>query len=437
MRAERRQRIALAHGDAGRMASPSLRLNSFDSIVSTAATFAALSYIYFDLFAGVTRYLLPMAGLALLNYIPAALAAPAVLLSLLSRAVVGPRSTKAQVTLIFLTVLVVVALLQGRIPQEIALAFYVSLPLLLGVVIGDRQMEDVIYRHLAVAFWVASAGVIFNTFIQFPWSGATYEVLGQEVVASRAWESQGVQRLAGFSRASYAAAAQIVLGFICYQRRLRRSIVGVLSLLLACVAVYLTNSKSPLASLGVVIGVYIVLWLTSRAPRLRALGLSTILVVAVLCVFAMPFFAVENRLALYPKGEGLGLEYSSLGDRVVNTWPQALALIDWRDQAQVLLGRGLGGIGVPQSIRETPYMNPADNFGIYLFVTFGICYVIFIIMILYGGAKAIRLSGKRHVPYVLIVATLVIGTMANVVEGALTALVLGITCASFQRRSKA
>jgi hypothetical protein len=153
-----------------------------------------------------------------------------------------------------------------------------------------------------------------------------------------------------------------------------------------------------------------------------------------LLVFAGPLLAMTYGPQLYPAGTGLGVHYDSLADRVLNTWPDALRLVDWSDPVQLAIGVGLGGIGSPQSLSDAGNFNPGDNIGVYLAVSFGLLSIGFVYLIFRGGLRAIEAGGRGLRDFAMIIAMLGIGTTQNVVESVFPVMVLGFACARQRSR---
>src|SRR5262249_44684862 len=76
---------------------------------------------------------------------------------------------------------------------------------------------------------------------------------------------------------------------------------------------------------------------------------------------------------------------SSFMDRVDFMWPDAVSI--WRDHGTLLVGRGLGGIGFAQQATEWWRYNAADNMMLYLFVTFGLLAILYVVVFLWGIAR--------------------------------------------------
>ncbi len=164
------------------------------------------------------------------------------------------------------------------------------------------------------------------------------------------------------------------------------------------------------------------------APRRKLIG-TIHMAFRVALIFAGPLLAVSYGRPPFPRGPGIGLSYSSLADRALTTWPEALALVNWSDPISWLVGRGLGGIGGPQTIAEVDWYNPADNLAIYLFVIFGLGALLVAFLIFGGGQRAIQSDRSGRRDFAMIIALLGVGAASNVIESVFAMMVLGLAIA--------
>jgi hypothetical protein len=299
-------------------------------------------------------------------------------------------------------------------------------------------MHDRLIDAMIPIFFIATAGVLINIMFRYPWVDASYEILGRQMVAARDWQAYGMQRLSGFTRASYTAAAQILICYVALEHRTKSLAMRTIYWSAGCAAIYYTTSKSPLLAMACLPIVYFLVGRIreTKAARRRWAAIG-IVAFWIALVFAGPFVALTYGPALYPAGTGAGADYSSFADRVLNTWPNAMAMIDRYDPVQWVFGRGLGSIGSPQQLAHPDSYNPGDNLAIYLFITFGIASFIFALFLFRGAVRAIEAGGRGRRDFVLIIAMLGIGTAANVIESVLPSIVLAIACARPRSRRAA
>jgi len=410
---------------------------ALDQMAGAGLAAAAIFYLYFDVFGGMLRGTIGAMGLVPLLYLPAATALAALLANMLTR-IGDPRTSIATICVVaFIVIELVVALLLGRQLGAALFEIYIWFPALVAMALTQRRMQDRFIDAMIPMFFIAVAGVLLNSVIQFPWADATYEVMGMQRDAARQWSAGGVSRLAGFSRVSYAASAQILIGFCALEYRLKSLLWRAVWWVIGLVAIHFTTSKSPEATMAMLPLTYLIIGrLRSTGAARRQLLANLFMLVWLLFVVAGPFISLTYGTQIYPEGTGVGRSYSSLADRVLNMWPQAIALIDWRNPVAWVVGRGLGGIGTPLAMFEPALANSADNIAIYLFVTFGIVSFVLFYLVFRGGQRAIASGDRGRRDFALIVAMLGIGSAANVIEGAVPIMILGLAMARYRSRPR-
>jgi hypothetical protein len=109
-------------------------------------------------------------------------------------------------------------------------------------------------------------------------------------------------------------------------------------------------------------------------------------------------------------------------------WPRALELAT--EHGLPLLGRGLGGIGVPVSIFEPVLANAGDNVFVYCYVLVG---VFSIPIFMLGIATLLKLAGtnaREDLQDMLLLAVIInwYGGVSNILEHAVLALAMGVVC---------
>jgi len=283
---------------------------------------------------------------------------------------------------------------------------------------------------------VLLVGIFTNLFVTYPWTGMVMQVGDTAVMANREWSTGGFARVSGFSRTSFDAAICIILlGFylvITGPRLAARASIW----LLTGAAVVLTTTK---ATIGVFIVATPMLPLIMATPRPHAsrfarkiVPCATLGAVAVVGL-AAPVITSQIDLPLLETGTLEHLMFASLIDRAWSTWPTAWSLLDsW----QIVLGRGVGGIGAAQSYFELARSSPADNLFVYLYVTAGLpaaalyCYVAGLCWKLDLASTASRLC------YCVLLFLFVDGLTTNVIECAPALAVIGAACVAALHESR-
>lgn len=426
-------------------ASPKVsRRGSFQAVARRAVPMAVLTLVYNDIFGAVIRYLSVGVGAAWLSFAPMLFAA-AVVLGYLC----GARLHQGVwLTLGFFASYAYYTCLVGGARgslltqlTSVGFALYTWTPFFVGLALVSLRLEGLLGRAALLCWSFAVAGVILNTFVKFPWMGATFEVLGQQAQVARDWTTNGIERLAGFSRASFTAANQIVLfSMLLIARPHMHAALKVLIWATSVLAIALTTSKTPLTVMVVVpLALLSVRFARAFASR-QALPFQVAIFVllALLGVMvALPCASGMQDLLNDTSASDVGfLTLSSMLDRAATMWPAAFQLIATdQNPLEWLLGRGLGGIGAAQAIFEPLKVNSADNLFVFLYVTFGAGAALFGATILAGFKKYyVNEPDTFSSLFALAASVLTLGIATNVVESVIPALVTGVLVAkSFGR----
>lgn len=421
-----------------RLPGESRSRGALDAFAGLALVSAGIAYLYFDALGGVIRYILPAMGLTLLAYAPAGLALIALGCHVAARIGDNEFAMPMLLAAAFFGLEVVLSFALGRSAAEVGFSLYIWLSFFVALAVTQRRMHERLIVAMIPIFFIATFGVLLNIVVRYPWVDASYEVMGRQMVAARDWQAYGMQRLSGFTRASYTASAQILICFVAFEHRAKSLNLRALFWALGLAAIYYTTSKSPLIAMAALPLTYLLIGRMRHSDAAtRRWAAAGVMAFWLALVFAGPFLALTYGPQLYPAGTGVGVHYSSFADRVLNTWPDALAMIDRHDPIGWIFGRGLGGIGSPQQLMHPTDYNPGDNLAIYLYLTFGVFAFVFAYLLFRGGQRAIASGGRGRRDFALIIAMLGIGTAANVVESVFPSIVLAIACARPRSRNAA
>ncbi|MBY0428190.1 MAG: hypothetical protein K2Q32_03125 [Alphaproteobacteria bacterium] len=402
--------------------------------IKLAITFSMMLLIYNDIFGGVIKYYSASSSLLFISFIPTLFAGVVLAGYLGTHLMVMRLHIRVAVFLLIFILNAFYAIIIGRQPEAVGFAFYIWLPFFTGLLITTFKLQDEFKKQIVIWWLIATVGVLLNSQIKFPWIGESYQVLGQTVQTARDWTAIGFDRLAGFSRASYAVANQIaIFSMVILTMRislLKKLVVWTIS----AVAVYLTTTK---ITLFIMIIVPILTGLVGYfqrksqqpTPTRQTIQLAFVIITVLASLMVLlPVFSLTSRSSI-STGQSLGfISFDSLFERMWRMWPDAWNLI-FSDSNPILIifGRGLGGIGTPQMFYEALKQNSADNFFVYIYVTFGMMSVFFIRYLVINIKKwATTRNATFQTYFALTVTTIMIGITANIVENATALLVLGL-----------
>ncbi|MCX5570957.1 hypothetical protein [Kaistia nematophila] len=376
-----------------------------------------------DALSGPIRYGLQALGLVGLSYAPF-LAVAALVAAYVVTAFGSLRRDAIALAILALPAFwLPYALLLGQPPAQVAFGLYTWMPVFLGMVVVATGAAGAALRLVAFVWAVAVAGVLANLAFRFPWVGESYEIFGVQAEFAREWQAFGVDRLPGFSRASFTAANQIAIGGALLLAGAMPSARKVVVWLVSVVAIGLTTSKAPLAAM---FAAPLFLLLHDRLPGRSRFRFSQFVIGGLLAVaIGLPVAALLGLRF----GEGGNLAFLSFGSvvaRMEEMWPRAYALLDpaW---PRLLLGVGFGGIGAGQAYFDPARFSPGDNLFVFLATTFGVGALVFVVAFWRGDAALFEATPPRHrLFFLLAMLVLILGAMANVVESVLSGFLLGL-----------
>ncbi|NDE89791.1 MAG: hypothetical protein EB059_01420 [Alphaproteobacteria bacterium] len=377
-----------------------------------------------DIFGGVIKYYTARSSLLFLSFLPVLFAGGVVGAYYLLYGFAMRWHKAMGVFLLLFLFNAIYAMFIGRQPMAVGFALYIWLPFFLGMLVAIFKCEESFQKYVLMCWLCAIAGVFLNSQIDFPWVGEDYQAFGKTLQTSREWWAQSIFRIAGFSRASFAASNQIALFcmvMLCLPMgRWKKFGIWALSI----IAVYLTTSK--IALLIMIITPLLILLVQASAKKTGRPAYALLFTLTAIMVLA-PILLLTTRSQV-GTFDGFGfLTLSSMFERMYWMWPSAWDLL-FKDNNPVLmvLGRGLGGIGTPQTFFETLYQNSADNLFIYLYVTFGIGSFIFIYYLMKSLRRCASNTQSLLMYFTFSIVVVMIGMTANVVENSTSLLVFGM-----------
>lgn len=390
----------------------------------------ALLFVTSEVFAGVVRYYSASAGVPWVAYVPKGLLVVAALVALCRVTWTGRAGAVfAGALALFATYVPIGALFTGRWTQA-AFGAFSWFPFVFGALCESTLVGSWkrVVPYIALLWTCAAAGVVLDALTEVPWIGARYELGGVEITVSRQWWATAFERVAGFSRGSVEAAAQLL--FFAIPLVVLTRATGTRWLLWAAtgVLVALTTTKKA-------VGVYLLL--TMLMPVMASNGLHgqfrvrvqrTLPIAAALIGAGLPVSTLFVHYHLQFDSPITYLIFKSFAERLTITWPEGFRLAS--EHGSVLLGRGIGGIGAAQNYFEPSMYTYGDNLYLYLYASLGALGIILALLYAMGISRV----GRYHDPWSKVMwavglMLLLSGWAGNVVESGISSFLLGVTSA--------
>lgn len=385
---------------------------SFDSFIY----YGILVYLSSLVFEGPIRYFLYSIGMTYLIY----------LRDLFLIFVITGYIFKSLVTIKVNRVFIIVVFI--FIFHSIIAYFYVSnilmslfawktyLLLFFGIIYGHLFFTRLrlTVRVFSIVLIGAVIGVIINYYIEFPWEGLEYRIGGVEIEAVRSWVDMfGLKRLSGFARSSYDAAAQIFLLALFIFFHVKNNFFKLLIWLFVTPALFLTTTKGIIISFLLVTMFFLTYKAFPSYFKLYRRVLFALLAMAII----LPFISL-----ILPWYHDVPLILESFFMRVVGDWPEAFTLV--KQHGNILLGRGLGGMGTSQLYFELQKYNSGDNIFLLFYGNLGLFGVAYLLSIAKLGQS---LDLKSELFYFLFVFSFFsYGIVTSCIDNAFFCLFLGV-----------
>lgn len=318
---------------------------------------------------------------------------------------------------LLLAIMIFLAFLVGIIYTntllQVFMGIYILIPLFYGFVMYpffERILNN--KNFYTIILIIGIVGVLLNVVFIFPWEGFKYEVYGKTIEGNRFWTSLGTRRLSGLGRSSFETAGYILfLGIMYILKNFRINLVWIL----AGIAIYFTDTKGILIAY-ILISLLVLLW-NYISDYSKKIGLITILCINLALPLLAWSFSIDDITSIK--------FLRSFEMRLEGTWPEAYKLIS--ESGNILTGRGIGGIGVPQNFFEPELSHPGDNLFVYLIAIFGIgAFVIYGFLVKGVYNKEVTKTEAYKLFYILSIYVFGYGVTTNVIELPVMSICLGL-----------
>ena len=382
---------------------------------------SALAFVIATCLSGPLRMYMSMVGLSPLIYVPNVM----MMAAIAWQTVFEPHERGfSALTLIAILIPVYAFTIGMQFVSlfQAAMGVYVLIPFWFGLSCGRVLLGSwrLVSPVIPILWLMVVAGVLINLVVEYPWEGFGYSLGSLDVEGSRQWYATGGgKRLAGFSRASFDAAVQVQLLGILFALQIRNPLLRALVWGITVYAIIPTNSK------GILMVAMVLTPVMLFKERLPESPLRTLPALFGMIGLAMPLSTLVYTFNNQFSNPTMANAAYSFYDRLNYMWPEAWALLELH--GSFLLGRGLGGIGTAQTYFEGSLFNAGDNIFMYWFVIFGWAALPGFALLLLRTLRIKPCSSPDQLRmYALLMATLVYGTMTNIVENAVFAIVCGL-----------
>lgn len=386
---------------------------------SSIVYYGALLYLFSFVIEGPLRYILYSYDVVYLIYLRDGLLFSIIMVSVLKSLVLN-RSYNIILYLFFILLFhTFIAYFYVRNILAICFGLKVFFPLLLGILVYNQFFEPInrTKKILSILFIIAVLGVLINHFYEYPWTGLTYQVGGYQVEGVLKWhEFGGIPRIAGFSRASYEAAIQIILLGIFLVTHIKTNLFKLFIWIITGMAILLTLTKAIIITYFIITLFFIITYIVPNYFKIYQKILIIFIGMAILLPCLGNYIDTKEILMKFTI-----LSYSLI-ERIKHTWPLAFELI--QEKGSLVLGRGPGGIGMGQRLFEERLFNPADNIFLYAYGYFGVL-SIFYFLYIYYKIQNIDVKKERYF-YLICLSTFCYGIVQNIFESAMFSFFIGL-----------
>lgn len=319
----------------------------------------------------------------------------------------------------------IVGLICTTNPLQVLFGVKIFFPLFLGITcyVNIYKMFEKFSYLFILFFIIVCCGVILNNYVEYPWTGFSYELGDAQIEGVREWATFGIARLSGLARSSIDAATHVSILYICLLVFFQKKLFHIALLPLALIALFLTTTKGAILAFVLVVITYL-LFLSESVSKFKYKISNLMLVCVVLICATTPLLSYIIFQYFHLKDQLLLLLFSSWQDRLENIWPQALELLT--ERGSLIIGRGIGGIGTAQRYYEPSLYNPGDSLFVYLYCIFGIPSIYFFTFIIYKALFLNAFTSKKDLFTLLILVFFIsYGFTTAILENSVIAVILG------------
>lgn len=330
---------------------------------STLVVWVAISLIVVETLSGALRFYFDQAGISGLLYVPKVACLALFAFEMLT----FKASRLLWLGLLLLLISSMLAILHGASGNNIAFSLFNISPMLFGLVCS----EHLIYRKrlfcwaIGLCLLASLLGILLDKYTAVPWKGYSYQLGAVELSGNRAWSDDEVDRLAGFARVSNVLSIMIAIYSLFLLMFIRSWTLFAAMCVVAFFSILMTTSKTPTVAFVCTLGLLAIVRYRWTSNLVFVIGVSMGLILP-----AMGLIHDFDPNSVSGNSDGA---LASFYDRLVNTWPHLITLVN--EQGWGWVGAGFGMFGSSVALFPVPYgdlLATADNSAVYLWALFGI-----------------------------------------------------------------
>ncbi len=329
-----------------------------------------------DALTGMLRYLLQLAHLSPLWFVPDLLAMIAFAYFVWHYAIQKRSAFAIVATLSTISAAAVSIIFMSWTPAMFASSVKSFMPIFVGFICCGRSVVRLpsVRVCLAIMSAVSIIGLIFAPHIDYPWVGADIDSFNGLRNISRVWWIDGKVRYGGFAGDSTMAAFMVLFPYMMVYRWVPKWM-NLLILPLMLWAIQISTNRTALLTL-VMFTLHLVV-VDVLIPAKNRLDVDRLLAKLSFLTVLVPFILVFTLAGMDLKEVSSSL--MSLQDRIDNSWQLPFTYLQQIFPAGLLIGCGLGCFAYPMKFSDMAQYNvPVDNFYMTTYLMLGIPFLVIV-----------------------------------------------------------
>ena len=348
--------------------------------------------IFFEVGAGLIRFYLSLYGFDLLAYSPKL--GMILVIALIVFALGIPQTRLFLLTIFICFILISYALIINDFKAVFFSIYVLILPLIflvLSIELLKFSKEFQIQSLYIFGFFCFFSifGILIDFYYFLPWEGYSAVIAGYDVVGSKLWTTNGIERLAGFSRSSTHVAAVIALSSVFVIIFLKKRSYSILVYLISAVAIYYTTNKTMLLAYLLILPLFFYNFRLYFASTYTVLPIILGIVFPIIGIFVLS----QNPVAIHTDNV-----LYSFYDRLFFTWPAVFSYFSDTSELYLyipfLTGLGIGSVVSASGFFVDGTLRVHDNSWLYLYFSLGLFGLLFLAYVAYLSIGLLRSKSK-------------------------------------------